>query len=293
MTSFAPGTPESVIREFNEKFYGNQGVRPKITPITPPPKPSADQRRYDNLASRINRSPSQQRLMDRLSKKLEKTSVEQRPRTALPVTELPRITDPVTELLPDLIPVDKFGPQIQPRQKISAAEAKKIANMQKSPYPTFPKMLTPQTVPTFTGEELAKKLNAKSSSEMPPYDPRTHAGLPPAQGAGLGSMPNYGTPAGGNTGSISTGYNTGAPATTSYQGGTTGGVPSGTPNIAAGTPANFFNTPTTPPPPGAVYKKGGAVKAKKMASGGMTAKASPARRGDGIAQRGKTKGRMV
>jgi hypothetical protein len=40
-------------------------------------------------------------------------------------------------------------------------------------------------------------------------------------------------------------------------------------------------------------KKGGAVKAKKMSSGGMTSKASPARRGDGIAQRGKTKGRMV
>jgi len=38
-------------------------------------------------------------------------------------------------------------------------------------------------------------------------------------------------------------------------------------------------------------KKGGKV--KKMASGGMTSKASPASsRGDGIAQRGKTKGRM-
>jgi len=31
-----------------------------------------------------------------------------------------------------------------------------------------------------------------------------------------------------------------------------------------------------------------------MASGGMTSKASPAsKRGDGIAQRGKTKGRMI
>jgi len=37
-------------------------------------------------------------------------------------------------------------------------------------------------------------------------------------------------------------------------------------------------------------KKGGAVKAKKMASGGSVNSAS--RRGDGIAQRGKTKGRM-
>jgi hypothetical protein len=38
-------------------------------------------------------------------------------------------------------------------------------------------------------------------------------------------------------------------------------------------------------------KRGGAV--KKMASGGMTSKASSAsKRADGIAQRGKTKGRM-
>jgi hypothetical protein len=79
--------------------------------------------------------------------------------------------------------------------------------------------------------------------------------------------------------------NTGTPATNTT---------SGTPNIGAGTPANFYNTPTTPPPPGAVYKKGGAVRAKKMASGGMTSKAPTAsKRGDGIAQRGKTKGRMV
>ena len=47
-----------------------------------------------------------------------------------------------------------------------------------------------------------------------------------------------------------------------------------------------------PPPGGKMMKKGGAVKtpAKKMASGGMTSSAS--KRGDGIAQRGKTKGRM-
>ena len=56
---------------------------------------------------------------------------------------------------------------------------------------------------------------------------------------------------------------------------------------------NFDASKAPPLPPGAVYKKGGKV--KKMASGGMTSKSSssPAsRRGDGIAQRGKTKGRM-
>jgi hypothetical protein len=43
---------------------------------------------------------------------------------------------------------------------------------------------------------------------------------------------------------------------------------------------------------GGGLKRGGKV--KKMASGGMTSKVSSAsRRGDGIAQRGKTKGRML
>jgi len=60
------------------------------------------------------------------------------------------------------------------------------------------------------------------------------------------------------------------------------------------TPTGQFNASTAPPlPPGAVYKKGGKVKAKKMASGGMTSKASSAsKRADGIAQRGKTKCKM-
>jgi hypothetical protein len=73
--------------------------------------------------------------------------------------------------------------------------------------------------------------------------------------------------------------------TSTYQNNSAMGSPTGS-------PTNFFNTPTAPPPAGAAFKKGGAVKAKKMASGGMTAKASPARRGDGIAQRGKTRGKM-
>jgi hypothetical protein len=48
------------------------------------------------------------------------------------------------------------------------------------------------------------------------------------------------------------------------------------------------------PPMGGGMKKGGSVRAEKMASGGMTSKAPAAsKRGDGIAQRGKTKGRMV
>ena len=121
-----------------------------------------------------------------------------------------------------------------------------------------------------------------------PNMPRpTDTGMPKATPMGGSQTSNLNTLA-----KLNPGLNTGAPATTTFQGGTTGGVSSGTPNIAAGTPANFFNTPTTPPPPGAAFKKGG--KAKKMASGGMTSKSSTAsRRGDGIAQRGKTKGRMV
>ncbi len=54
--------------------------------------------------------------------------------------------------------------------------------------------------------------------------------------------------------------------------------------------------PTSPPAPklagmGAFMKKGGKVKAKAYAKGGTVSSAS--KRGDGCAQRGKTKGRMV
>ena len=94
-----------------------------------------------------------------------------------------------------------------------------------------------------------------------------------------GGGPSYGMPAGGNIG---------APATSTFQGGTSGGS-----GMAGGMP-NTSMPNTSMPPAGAAFKRGGAVKAKKMASGGMTSKAATAsKRGDGIAQRGKTKGRMV
>jgi hypothetical protein len=57
------------------------------------------------------------------------------------------------------------------------------------------------------------------------------------------------------------------------------------PTSAAPTPAANGANFATP------MKRGGKV--KKMASGGMTSKSSASRRGDGIASRGKTKGRMV
>jgi len=94
-------------------------------------------------------------------------------------------------------------------------------------------------------------------------------------------------PAGGNMGSMPAGGNTGAPATSTFQGGTSGGS-----GMSGGVP-NTSMPNTSMLPAGAAFKRGGAAKAKKMASGGMTSKASTAsKRGDGIAQRGKTKGRM-
>jgi len=69
----------------------------------------------------------------------------------------------------------------------------------------------------------------------------------------------------------------------------TGGMlPAGGGGVAA---PGTSNMPNAAPPPGFTFKKGGKV--KKMDSGGMTSKvASASKRGDGIAQRGKTKGRM-
>ena len=67
-------------------------------------------------------------------------------------------------------------------------------------------------------------------------------------------------------------------------------------NLAAAPAATPASTPTPAPAAGGAnfatpMKRGGKV--KKMASGGMTSKSSASRRGDGIAQRGKTKGRYL
>ena len=54
---FAPGTPPSVIKKAEKEWLNSQ-------------KPSAGQRRYDNLASRPNLNPAQQRTMGRLGERL-------------------------------------------------------------------------------------------------------------------------------------------------------------------------------------------------------------------------------
>jgi glutamate 5-kinase len=70
-------------------------------------------------------------------------------------------------------------------------------------------------------------------------------------------------------------------------------MPTPTPQVMPTPTPQVMPTPTPQrPTPGVQYKRGGAV--KKMASGGMTSKVSSAsKRGDGIAQRGKTKGRYI
>jgi hypothetical protein len=187
---FAPGTPPSIIKKAEKEWLNSQ-------------KPSAGQRRYDNLASRPNLNPAQQRTMDRLGTKL---GINQ--------------------------------------QTASTTQS-----------------------PNNPGDRVR---NVPISD---PYMPRLSSTPNPAD---IGKTWDYGAPAGGNTGSIASGYNTGAPATTSYQGGTTGGMGGGMPG-ATGMP----NTSTLPT--GAAFKKGG-----------MASKSSSAlRRGDGIAQRGKTKGRFI
>ncbi len=104
---------------------------------------------------------------------------------------------------------------------------------------------------------------------MPPAGP---GAMPP-----MGSMPPMGDTGGGMVGTMGgRGYD---PATGKYDLGTASNL---------GTAGGGF----LPNYGGMTMKKGGKV--KNMASGGMTSKAPAAsKRGDGIAQRGKTKGRMV
>ena len=82
------------------------------------------------------------------------------------------------------------------------------------------------------------------------------------------------------------------PMPTGPGGGPTTGGPMRPPPMPSGPTSN---PPTSMPPGGmggAMMKRGGKV--KSMSSGGSASKApSASRRGDGIAQRGKTKGRFV
>jgi len=116
--------------------------------------------------------------------------------------------------------------------------------------------------------------NVQQVSGGAPFTPQ--AGGPQLPGAtpqgGPISGPGAPIPAGPGPGRIGSG-NPLIPANYTGTGSSIGGS-------AAGTPAAM----------NAMMKKGGKVKVKKMASGGMTSKVSSASsRADGIAQRGKTK----
>jgi len=184
-----------------------------------------------------------------------------------------------------------------------AAQATRAANQQKqvaAQQAKISKLPTKNEVAsTVQGRNTSVGTPTAGNSQTPFSDrvieaPRSGPGAPIPQpgltgGASpipAGGGPSYTAPAGGNMSSMVSGYNTGAPATTTFQGGATGGMGGGMPG-ATGMP----NTSILPA--GAAFKRGGVVKAKKMASGGMTSKVSTAsKRADGIAQRGKTKGRM-
>jgi len=162
-----------------------------------------------------------------------------------------------------------------------------------SPYNTLPKPVRPagSTGSSMGGPNIGPAVLSPTGTRGTLVNdafggPTSGPGAPisqPGLTGGASSIPaggaSYGTPAGGNIG---------APATSTFQGGTSGGS-----GMAGGMP-NTSMPNTSMPPAGAAFKRGGAVKANKMASGGMTSKAATAsKRGDGIAQRGKTKGRMV
>jgi hypothetical protein len=228
---FAPGTPESVMREYNEKFYGNKRDKSKMLP---PPKPSADQRQYDKLASRPNLSPSQQRLMDRLGAKIAN---DPNSRITVPTDPGLQFGGPMNPGQMPLPPTMRTGPSGPTKPTSSVLDRTKVALNERA---------GSMPLNTFDADRAYPGPRVRGGPMNPGPMPPPPTSPIPTQGAGLGSLPNYGTS---------------SPRTPGYNMGT--------------------------------LKKGGAVKAKKMSSGGMTSKASPARRGDGIAQRGKTKGRMV
>ena len=159
----------------------------------------------------------------------------------------------------------------------------------------------------------------KSMNAAPVKDRPVPAGMGESSAGGgpRGGLSPYNTDAGGGPRGGLSPYNTDPvrPAGSDMGGGMGGGTPAGTLSPRGAVTGGARPAPTRPmstgptlsprgamtggarPAPsmgGGMFKKGGSVRAEKMASGGMTSKAPTAsKRGDGIAQRGKTKGRMV
>jgi hypothetical protein len=207
-----------------------------------------------------NATPAEMRELAKLNKRLYGTKPEvgvAKPMKPSPINQ--RNYDRLTTMA-------QKGPLSQTNQRNLAFATKKLGINRDVSSTLVPPGISP---PMATDSMPVGPGAGAMGGGMPPAGP---GAMPP-----MGSMPPMGDTGGGMVGTMG---GTGAydPATGRYDLGTASNL--GT--AGGGRPPNYG---------GMTMKKGGKV--KKMASGGMTSKTSSAsKRGDGIAQRGKTKGRM-
>jgi hypothetical protein len=256
MTSFAPGTPKSVMDEFNKKFYGSnqsqvdesppqaepaKGGKPVSKPL--PKKENYGKYGFDKPLVRYLRN---QRKMSTIDGGVD-YSYDPRTETFTGGTR----GGPVTKTLKEMM-ADATKPKLRPKD---------IINMPRPPKTLMEGDVEPPFDPTITPPR-PRLPNPKDGPGRPnnPFSTDTFNPIKPPI--------------------------TGGPKVV-YDPIEAGGLP----------PSNPFSTDIRPPGPGGTgmgMKKGGKVKASSYKSSGNVSKASSAsKRGDGIAQRGKTKGRMV
>ena len=228
---FAPGTPESVMRDREEKFYGNKNKRDEATP---PLKITAE--------------------MQKKAAAYDQKKQEMAAREAAMAAAAERAARPRTGVAGPYMPTFKT-PSISPAEKAKQAAdlaAKIEAN---TPVPARPTPVKPTSRSLNPRPPVVQPVPSRSVA--PPVDRPGVAVQAKAPPMPMGAGPT-------------------SPASLQPQPMPIGPKP--------------MDTMKTPP----AMKKGGKVKASSYKSGGNVSTASSAsKRGDGIAQRGKTKGRML
>jgi outer membrane biosynthesis protein TonB len=246
MTKYAPGTPASVIKAKDEKFYGNQTPRGTVPPppkVTVPPPPQ------------VTPPPSK-------------------------ITVPPKVTVPPSKIT---VP----PPRPVPPSKITVPPPRPVA-------PVAPKGVAPKAPTPIQG----------ISKDDPFYKSPEYKSFQNDPANRMGTMDMYDSPYFGSVGSGSLGraqdeayrkYKGIAEPTRPTLGSSPyGSSPAQPVGRTTGTPGGMGALLNAGRTGGMGMKKGGKVKDGSSNSGGNVSKSSNAsKRGDGIAQRGKTKGRML
>jgi hypothetical protein len=267
MSSFAPGTPKSVMDEFNKKFYGSKQSQVDESP------PQAE--RAKGLGGRIQKkgdNEAQAMLNEAAAKKAKADAAaaeKERAARLKKTSSLSAPEMPIFSIPPTVSDSDKAKKAVEIEKKIKAN--------------TPPPVLPSRTVNRPFFQNSRPPVQPSMQTRQPIVDARTgvdDSGSPPLKKPAFQMPPP-----------IIGGQNTNSPTSPPVQ-------PTPSPPVQptpkpSFTPTRYYSSGPMDEPldigPAGPMKKGGQVKAKP------TSKVKPSNassRGDGIAQRGKTKGRI-